>query len=75
MEELEESLKESQEGREKDEDDLCEMRLKNLSLSKEYAKSLEESYSIAHNSFEFFLEQVKYFYPTGPISRELVRSD
>lgn len=38
IEELEEYLKESQEGRKKATYNLCEMHLENLSLTKEYAK-------------------------------------
>lgn len=62
IEELDAYLKESQEGRMKAEGDLREMRLKNLALLKEYAKSLEYvkslemSYFIAHDSFESALK-------------------
>lgn len=61
MEELEESLKEFQEGREKDEDDLREMRLENLSLSKEYAKSLD-----FFRTGEIFLSHRAYLTRTSP---------
>lgn len=38
------------------------MRLKKLVLSKEYAKSLEVSFSIVQDSFENALQQAKHFY-------------
>lgn len=42
IDELEESLKDYQEGQKKDEDCLSEMFFENIILSKEYVKSLEE---------------------------------
>lgn len=51
------------------------MCLENLALSKELAKSSEETYFIIQDSFESALKRVEYFYPTGPISREQVRLD
>lgn len=48
------------------------MHLKNLSLAKEYAKSLEKNYFITCDPFKSDLQQVEYFYPTRPISRDQV---
>lgn len=61
IDELEESLKDYQEVQKKDEDCLSEMFFENLILSKEYVKSLEEIYFIAHGSFENALQQVAFF--------------
>lgn len=46
------SLNEAWEGHKKDQDDLREMHLKNLDLSKEYAQSVEHGYIALHASFE-----------------------
>lgn len=51
------------------------MLLKNLILTNKYAESVEESYSVAHDSFENALYKVEYFYPTMHISREQVCHD
>lgn len=44
------------------------MHLENLALSKNLYKSLEESYSITQDPFEYTLKKVEHFYPTGLIS-------
>lgn len=49
---------------------MCE---ETLSLYKELTKSLQEGFSIVDNAFESALKKVKYFYLTGPISRDRVR--
>ena len=40
------------------EHDLYEMCIENIALLNEYAKSLEDSYTITHNSFENALQQM-----------------
>lgn len=65
MEELEASLKESQEGWKMVEEGLHEMHLDNLALSNEYVKSLEECLSIAHDSFESDMQQLEPFISLG----------
>lgn len=61
-------VKDSLEGQKKVQENLHEMPLENLALSKELAKSLEKSYFIAQDSFESVLKHLEYFHPTGPIS-------
>lgn len=68
-------MKESQDSQLKAEDGLREKCLENLALSKELAKSLEEIYFTAQDTFETALKQVGYFYPTRLISRVQVRLD
>lgn len=68
VEELELSLKEAQ-------DELEEIRIENLSLSKKYVFSLEESFPIVLESFTNALNQVGHFYPLVEISRESVHVD
>lgn len=64
------SLKKYKYGRKKGDDGLHEMHLENLALSKDYAKSLEESYFINKDSFESTLKRVEHFYPIRSISWE-----
>lgn len=55
VEELKAYLKEAHDG-------IRKMYLENLSLAKEYVKSVEDNYSSVYDSFENSLWQVKHFY-------------
>lgn len=55
LEVLEALLKKSHDGQKRDVYNLCEMWFENTTLAKEYAKSMEEGHSIAHDSFKNYL--------------------
>lgn len=50
-------------GYKKAQDDLQEMCLENLDLSKEYAHLVEDKYSFLNVSFDNALRQVNFFHP------------
>lgn len=60
-EELKEYLKEDKKGWKKIEDDLREIQLENIALSKKYVSSVEDNFSIVHIYFNNALQQVEYF--------------
>lgn len=65
---LEVSLSEARECWKKTNDDLWETCLENFELSKKYANSMKDSFSILQVSFENALQQMQFFNPTIHIS-------